>query len=86
MSTEREHAALIHAWADGAIVEEYYPNIDEWEENNTPSWHPKIQYRIKPVTKLDVAIAALEKIYKIGTQSRVIDISEDALNKIRGME
>ena len=48
----RKHAALIHAWADGAIIQ--YQNADgKWSDvvGNDPSWRDDETYRIKPATR-----------------------------------
>ena len=84
MSKLQKYAALIHAWADGAEIE-VLSTTGNWR--HVP--HPKRDestYRIKPQTQLDIAIEARERIYEIGAQSRVLAISEAALNKIRSME
>jgi len=47
----RKHAELIHAWADGAVIQ--YKNSDgKWVDvfQNNPSWHDGETYRIKPKT------------------------------------
>jgi len=49
----RKHAALIHAWADGAVIQ--YQNHDgKWSDvvGNDPSWRDDETYRIKPKTKV----------------------------------
>lgn len=45
----RPHAALIHAWADGAMIQLKKGN-GEWEDclGNFPAWNEKNEYRIKP--------------------------------------
>lgn len=46
----RKHAALIHAWADGAEIQA--KNKDGWVDiHGTPAWFPDSEYRIKPKTK-----------------------------------
>jgi hypothetical protein len=46
---KHKHAKLIHAWADGAIVEEYRPNLNQWVEPEPyPIWDARFLYRIKP--------------------------------------
>jgi hypothetical protein len=46
---KHKHANLIKAWADGAIVEEYRPNLDQWVEPEPyPIWDARFLYRIKP--------------------------------------
>ena len=54
MSTPHKHAALIHAWADGAEIEsrglaDRRPaGMNEWKSLTAPSWHADFEYRIKP--------------------------------------
>lgn len=45
----RKHAALIHAWADGAEIQG--KSGDVWENCNNPTWFDDEEYRIKPKTK-----------------------------------
>jgi len=46
---KHKHAELIKAWADGAIVEEYRPNLNQWVEPQPyPIWDARFSYRIKP--------------------------------------
>ena len=49
MNKPHKHAALIKAWADGAVIEHYRVGFG-WEEcsYNTPCWSPDTNYRIKP--------------------------------------
>lgn len=49
MKTPHKHAALIHAWADGAKIEWRDPkNHYEWEQIQDPSWLSKYDYRVAP--------------------------------------
>jgi hypothetical protein len=49
MTQPRPHATLIHLWADGAEIQQEYPNYpDRWIDNPNPSWHPDNNYRLKP--------------------------------------
>ena len=44
---QHKHAALIHAWAEGAEIQ--FRNSDGgWTDNQTPSWEKGKEYRIKP--------------------------------------
>ena len=46
---KHKHAEVIKAWADGAIVEEYRPNLNQWVEPQPyPIWNARFSYRIKP--------------------------------------
>ena len=50
MTTPHKHAALIHAWADGAEIE--YEDDGRWCRIHDPLWEPSVVYRIKPEPKL----------------------------------
>ena len=44
-----KHAALIHAWADGAEIQKFCG--DGWyDDSDTPEWYEDVKYRIKPRT------------------------------------
>ena len=64
MKTPHKHAAIIHAWADGAEIEyREYPISGPWHARDNPSWLDEIEYRIKPEPKTDVVqyrIASIE--------------------------
>lgn len=82
MSKPRKHAALIHAWADGGDVEYRPAGSSVWQPMPTPQWSLIGDYRIKPVSKLDVAIEALERIARTAWS----EVAQEALEKIRSME
>lgn len=82
MSKPRKHAALIHAWADGGEVEYRPAGSSVWQPMPTPQWSLIGDYRIKPVSKLDVAIEALERIARTAWS----EVAQEALEKIRSME
>ena len=89
MSKPHKHAALIHAWADGAEIECRPANTGcGWVLiSGAPCWEYTWEYRIKPVTKLDVAIEALERFANTQRFSHIVSgEAEEALNKIRSME
>ncbi len=45
-------AALIKAWADGAVIQGKAPNFDRWVDiTETPVWRADCKYRIKPEPK-----------------------------------
>jgi len=48
------HAALIHAWADGAEIEIRRITDALWDKTESPKWHSEFEYRIKPEPKPDV--------------------------------
>ena len=58
------HAALIHLWADGAIIQHYFVGSGRWADtcDNNPSWLPGEQYRVKPdeVVELERKIQAAQ--------------------------
>ena len=55
-----KHAALIHAWADGAEIESLshgpvlYCDEPRWLPDRGQCWFPDVEYRIKPTPKPDV--------------------------------
>jgi len=58
-----KHAALIHAWADGAKIQFLQKEIgpDEayskyWKDDPSPDWRETTIYRIKPTPKPDVVL------------------------------
>ena len=61
MSKPHKHAALIHAWADGATIQALGIDGKTWIDIPNPTW-ANATYRIKPQSKLEIAIDALEKI------------------------
>lgn len=46
------HAEVIKAWADGAEIEYYSQELEEWREigNRCTTWHKDVKYRVKPKT------------------------------------
>jgi hypothetical protein len=50
-----KHAELVKAWADGAVIQQYKPHLDEWHDTSPyPVWDERVEYRIKPEPKPDV--------------------------------
>lgn len=47
MGKPHKHAAVIKAWADGAEIQEQWPNT-AWTDCYCPSWNPTVNYRVKP--------------------------------------
>jgi len=54
MKTPHKHAALIHAWADGAEIESKHFPYDPWHATTSPAWFLSSEYRIKPEKKPDI--------------------------------
>ena len=52
---KHKHYEYIVAWAEGAEIEEYRPNLDQWiKPEPYPVWDVRFQYRIKPEPKPDI--------------------------------
>jgi len=50
-----KHAALIHAWADGAEIEQFDDALGKWVSRTWYEvWHPDRIYRVKPTPKPDL--------------------------------
>lgn len=45
---QHKHAAVIHAWADGAEIEYRGKDGDQWMRTGIPEWVDHTQYRVKP--------------------------------------
>jgi hypothetical protein len=49
---KHKHAELIKAWADGAEIQVFHPNLDTWDDcTYDPTWNVGLAYRIKPDEK-----------------------------------
>ena len=48
---KHKHAAVIHAWADGAEVQMKWESSG-WQDSTEPAWFPEWEYRIKPAEKV----------------------------------
>lgn len=59
--TPRKHAALIKAWADGAIIQVQAPD-KSWDDVpcNTPHWASNVAYRVKPAAVIKSMRVILE--------------------------
>ena len=51
MNIPHKHAALIKAWADGAIIQILWNHPEEWKDCDEPTWLENSYYRIKPQVK-----------------------------------
>jgi hypothetical protein len=51
MTKPHKHAALIKAWADGAVIEAQDPIAETWYTDSCPRWAERGQYRLKPEQK-----------------------------------
>ncbi len=57
-TTPHVHAALIKAWADGAIIQGRPHGYTQWTDTTyTPAWRADCEYRIKPEPKPDIKVA-----------------------------
>jgi hypothetical protein len=58
MKTPHVHAAVIHAFADGAEIEFRLKTSNKWRLIDDPSFFESYEYRIKPEPKPDVVFYA----------------------------
>ena len=87
---KHKHYDLIVAWAGGATIEVFANGI--WETLDgpgmrgscQPQWLDDYQYRIKPKTPLEIAIAALTEIYDTSTEDCTLTTTINALRLIKG--
>lgn len=54
MKTPHKHAALIHAWAEGAEIEACQSDRTTWVTVESPNWIFHGTYRIKPEPQPDI--------------------------------
>lgn len=68
-----KHAALIKAWADGALIQQYKPHLDEWHDTSPyPVWDDRVEYRIKPELKLKKMY-----LYFVGKEEQKLWITDE---------
>lgn len=48
MADKHIHADLIIAWANGAEVQYFNEDFDEWLDTDYPMWSERNRYRVKP--------------------------------------
>lgn len=52
---KHKHADLIHAWADGAVIQAKYRDLEDWVDDHNPYWWSHdFKFRIKPEEKKPV--------------------------------
>ena len=61
-----KHAEEIIAWVNGAQIELYQINTNEWIDAPTPLWCAVTQYRVKPEPKPDVVVRYGASAYQTG--------------------
>jgi hypothetical protein len=54
MQVPHKHAALIHAWADGASIQRHSALVGRWMKDDNPGWYEDNDYRVTPEPKPDV--------------------------------
>jgi hypothetical protein len=70
--SKHKHAALIHAWAEGAKIQYRYSDINpEWTDTDNPTWNGP-EYRIKIDQKPDVVqvMSVYRNLYRSFEESR----------------
>lgn len=89
---KHKHAEVIKAWADGAIIEEYRPNLDQWVEPMPyPIWDSRFSYRIKPESKPDVVeyyyADSLNRLHLVREHEAELKVTFDGeTNKLKDAE
>ena len=83
---KHKHAELIHAWADGAVIQ-HQVDTGEWEYTHTPRWFNDVVYRIKPQEKPPVVRwlwafktrSGWQSTSSFYTDSEVVDTNPDRI-------
>jgi hypothetical protein len=78
-----KHAALIKAWADGAIIE-YKKGSNSWNVVGAPLWAVNTEYRIKPEPMPDLILYARASCHfeKANTYWSVSKSGEDNIKAV----
>ena len=81
MNKPHKHAALIHAWADGAEIQKLCG--DGWyDDSDTPEWYEDSEYRIKPRTVTKTGWVNLYRVnYGVKPGLDVFDTEAEARHK-----
>lgn len=89
MGTPHKHAALIHAWAEGAEIQckqKAHSNIATWADcSESPKWSTEYEYRIKPqsVIRYGMLSCCKERIYISNKERQPSDSIKITLNPER---
>lgn len=75
MSKQHKHADLIKAWADGAKIQYFSDNFQDWIDTENPTWIENTKYRIDP-----------ENYIKFGSNLTDEEIEDIAANEDSYME
>jgi len=77
MNEPHIHAALIHAWADGAVIQRYSGALQEWRSttDNKPVWDEHTKYRVAPEAPEEVWV----NVYPNGKTPRAHSTEDKAL-------
>jgi hypothetical protein len=67
----------IKAWADGAEIERWYWQFEEWRAELNPNWDERYEYRIKPEPKPDVIKYLNMIVNNYGTRVYITDTIDD---------
>ena len=69
--TTHKHADVIHAWADGAVIQSAWTHRNEaWSDDDDPRWFPAKEYRVKPAT-LRYRVALLSMAMTVSADNEV---------------
>lgn len=78
----RKYAALIHAWADGAVIQFLHKEDMRWMDSvdNNPAWSDGTEYRIKPKTRTvkfrNFIFNGQVRVHTVGTAIPIPDAME----------
>ena len=68
-----KHADLIHAWAEGAVIQYRFSPEDDWGDITCPSFRHEGEYRIKPTPRPDVVRwACINESYGASSPSDIV--------------
>jgi hypothetical protein len=77
MMKPHRHAALIHAWADGAEIQYWNESFSSWHTlSSAPTWDEDAEYRIKPEKEYPKSSLSYEQLCNIWSAAHKVEGNE----------
>ena len=80
---KHKHAELIHAWADGAEIQEWQEHLQVWETDTNPTWFIGQIYRIKPEPMRELTDEKIWKLWQTHLNDDITVFARALLKKAR---
>lgn len=91
MKQPHKHAELIKAWADGAEIQYFSKELNNWCNciTSSPEWDVNTEYRIKPEpepTNFDIYGVEVGDIWKVLPSDTVITVRYVRKDNVMGLD